>query len=202
VLDYHLGDVSDGTTPGQGEQHRQHGGCLAPRARYGASGSSLAPYAYLDVAPTTNKTTNARPTPDGVVDFEDLIMFALNYAPKVSGPAHAVPLASIPAGEAIDVQTPVVVEAGQTFEVPMTLTAGGSLQGLSVALDWDSLGRRARGHGCGCVRLGSGRHRACRPRPVASMPRCSVSGRRVSSARAVSRRSASASSRTARRTSS
>ena len=137
VLDYHLGDVSDGSTPGQGDNTVNTADASLLGAHYGASGSSLAPYAYLDVAPTTNKTTNARPTPDGVVDFEDLIMFALNYAPKVSGPAHAVPLASIPAGEAIDVQTPVVAEAGQTFEVPMTLTAGGSLQGLSVALDWD-----------------------------------------------------------------
>lgn len=138
VLGYHLGDVSDGVTPGQGDATVNTADASLLGAHYGASGASLSGYEYLDVGPTANNTTNGRPTPDGAVNFEDLILFSLNYAPKVSAPAAGIrPAAAGATGEAIAFRAPAVVEEGESFEVPLTLTAGGRLQGLSVALDWD-----------------------------------------------------------------
>lgn len=138
VLDYHLGDVSDGVTAGQGDATVNTADASLLGLHYGASGASLSGFEYLDVGPTTNNTTNGRPTPDGAVNFEDLILFSLNYTPKVSGPAAGIrPSAASAMGEAIEFRAPAVVEEGETFEVPLTLTAGGRLQGLSVALDWD-----------------------------------------------------------------
>jgi hypothetical protein len=70
VLDYHLGDVSDGSTPGQGDNSVTTADASLLGAHYGASGAALSGFAYLDVGPTTNGSTSARPTPDGSVDFE------------------------------------------------------------------------------------------------------------------------------------
>jgi FlgD Ig-like domain len=138
VLGYHLGDVSDGVTAGQGDATVNTADASLLGAHYGATGASLSGFEYLDVGPTTNNTTNGRPTPDGAVNFEDLILFSLNYAPKVSGPAAGIrPAAAAALGEAIEFRAPAVVEEGESFEVPVTLTAGGRLQGLSVAFDWD-----------------------------------------------------------------
>ena len=134
VLDYHLGDVSDGSTPGQGDNSVNVADASLLGAHYGASGAALSSVAYLDVGPTTTAGTTGRPVPDGSVDFEDLILFALNFAPRVSAPA----MNATPSGETVDFQAPAVVEAGETFEVPLELSAGGALQGLSLALDWDA----------------------------------------------------------------
>src|SRR5204862_4584153 len=89
TLDYHLGDVSDGVTAGQGDNKVTTADVSLLGAHYGASGPALAPYSYLDVGPTTDHSVNARPTTDGVADFEDLVMYALNYYPHASV-AHPV----------------------------------------------------------------------------------------------------------------
>ncbi len=140
VLDYHLGDVSDGVTPGQGDNAVNVADASLLGAHYGASGGALAGFEYLDVGPTTDASTNGRPTVDGVVDFEDLIMFVLNYAPAVSmttrPPAQSD--AAPAAGEVISLTAPLIVQAGQAFDVPLTLAAAGGLQGVSTTLGWDA----------------------------------------------------------------
>jgi len=83
TLDYHLGDVSDGVTPGQGDNTVDIADASLLGAHYGASGAALSGFEYLDVGPTTTHGTLGRPTPDGVLDFEDLVMFALDFAPAV-----------------------------------------------------------------------------------------------------------------------
>ncbi len=136
VLDYHLGDVSDGVTPGQGDNTVNSADASLLGAHYGAAGGALAGFEYLDVGPTTNLSTNARPTPDGVVEFEDLLMFVLNYTPHVSAPALHTSAAT-PSEDALAFDAPSVVQAGETFDVPVTLTGRGDLQAVSLALDWD-----------------------------------------------------------------
>ena len=69
TLDYHLGDASDGFTPGQGDNTVNTADASLLGMHYGAAGGALAGYAYLDVGPTADFTTNGRPTPDGVVAF-------------------------------------------------------------------------------------------------------------------------------------
>jgi hypothetical protein len=137
TLDYHLGDVSDGITPGTGDDVVSTPDASLLGAHYGATGLSLAGYEYLDFGPTTDFSTNGRPTADGVVDFEDLVMLALNYTPHVSAPQmHIAPLATS-AGEVLSVSSPLIVQRGDEFDVPVTLKAGGELQALSMSLAWD-----------------------------------------------------------------
>jgi hypothetical protein len=71
-----------------------------------------------------------------MVEFEDLVMFALNYTPHVSLVTQGGA-----GNHAVDVLTlvgPSVVNAGAEFDVPVTLTAGGNLLALSTTLGWNS----------------------------------------------------------------
>src|SRR5205814_1822536 len=81
TLNYHLGDVSDGVTPGQGDNSISTPDVSLFGAHYGASGAGLAGFEYLDVGPTTTSTTDGRPTPDASLDFEDLVLYAINFTP-------------------------------------------------------------------------------------------------------------------------
>src|SRR5262249_46295326 len=78
-LDYHLGDVSDGVTAGQGDNVVNTADISLLGAHYGLTGAAVAPYAYLDVGPTTDFSPDSRPTTDNVIDFEDLILFSIGY---------------------------------------------------------------------------------------------------------------------------
>src|SRR5439155_3341470 len=91
TLDYHLGDVSDGVTQGQGDNTVNTADASLLGAYYGASGAGLAGVEYLDVGPTTDFSTDARPTVDSIVDFEDLVMLSLNFTPQVSVAVKAPP---------------------------------------------------------------------------------------------------------------
>src|SRR6185369_4067130 len=84
TLDYHLGDVSDGFTPGQGNNIVNTVDISLLGMHYGLSGGALAGFEYLDVGPTTDASVNGRPTTDGKTGFEDLVMFAINYFPVAS----------------------------------------------------------------------------------------------------------------------
>src|SRR5204862_7788100 len=84
TLDYHLGDVSDNVTPGQGDNSVSTADVSLLGAHYGLSGPAIAGFEYLDVGPTTDRSTNARPTTDSKIGFEYLVMFALNYTPSVA----------------------------------------------------------------------------------------------------------------------
>jgi hypothetical protein len=89
----------------------------------------------LDVGPTTDYSVNARPTTDNKVNFEDLMMFAINYN-QVTGPALAAqPVAS--GEDALLLEAPSRVGAGETFTVTLRLQGAGDLQGLSTQLAWD-----------------------------------------------------------------
>jgi hypothetical protein len=141
TLDYHLGDYTDGITNGTGDNTVNTADASHLGANYGASGGALAGLEYLDVGPTTDSSTNGRPVPDGVADFEDLVMVALNYTPHVSAPARANPVTPGPlgrSGELLLAKAASGVRAGETFEVPVVLSASGELQALSVTLSWDA----------------------------------------------------------------
>src|SRR5205085_7544446 len=116
ALNYYLGDVTDGATAGLGDNGVAAPDLLLLAARYGASGAALTGGEYLDVGPTTDRSPIARPTTDGVVDFEDLMMFALDYAPRVSllaGTPKGAPLAmrATTAADQISANAPASVTA-------------------------------------------------------------------------------------------
>ncbi|MEZ4649388.1 MAG: FlgD immunoglobulin-like domain containing protein [Candidatus Eisenbacteria bacterium] len=79
VLNYHLGDVSDGGTPGQGDNLVSSPDISLLGAFYGATLSYPDTESYLDFGPTSDNTVDGLPTTDNIVNFEDLIMFAINY---------------------------------------------------------------------------------------------------------------------------
>ncbi|MCC7142115.1 MAG: T9SS type A sorting domain-containing protein [Candidatus Eisenbacteria bacterium] len=80
-LNYHLGDVSNGFVTGTGDNLVATADISALGAHYG---ETLSPTCgdtenYLDVGPTTDFSVNARPSTDNKINFEDLIMFAINH---------------------------------------------------------------------------------------------------------------------------
>lgn len=79
VLNYHLGDVSDGVTPGTGDNAVTIADISTLGANYFATGAAVDPVNYLDVGPTDDFSTDGRPTTDNAIGFEDLIMFAINF---------------------------------------------------------------------------------------------------------------------------
>jgi len=137
-LDYHLGDVSDGVTPGTGNNTVDSVDLSALGAHYGAAASPGSGFEYLDVGPTTDHSVDARPTTDDQVNFEDLAMFAINFG-QVSAPQSRVrPAPSSGGPEQVAVTAPAEVTAGQTFDAAVQLSGAGRLQMLSVALGWDA----------------------------------------------------------------
>lgn len=86
-LDYHLGDVSNGTTPGQGDNAVLLPDISLLGAHYGSTLGPSDPYSYLDVGPTDDHSVDGLPTTDDRIDFEDIILFAINYAQvSLTGP--------------------------------------------------------------------------------------------------------------------
>lgn len=139
TLDYHLGDVSDGTTPGAGDNQVSAADIALLTAQYGASGGALAPYKFLDVGPTLTTTVHGLPATDDVVDFEDMMMVALNYFPEasVARSPRAKSLATSSASTLL-LQAPSDVTNGSEFIVRLKMGGGGDLQGLSTILTWNS----------------------------------------------------------------
>ena len=135
TLDYHLGDVSDGFTACQGDNAVTTADVSLLGAHYGATLAEPDPLACLDVGPTTDATTDGRPTTDDVLDFEDLMLFSLNYTPAVSAPAALAPAGA--GGDALAIEAPEAVAGGGLFSAVLRLAGSGALQGVSAHLAWN-----------------------------------------------------------------
>lgn len=135
TLNYHLGDVTDGFTAGQGNNLVNTADISLLGAHYGITLALNDTYNYLDVGPTTDFSVNARPTTDNRVQFEDLIMFAINYG-LVSKPAHGGPVEAATA-DALRLDVPAVPEVGNTFVASVNLSSAGRIQGVSLNLEYD-----------------------------------------------------------------
>ena len=136
TLDYYLGDVSDGTVACSGDDRVNTADVSLLGMHYGAAVSSGSSFACLDVGPTTDYSVDARPTTDGRVNFEDLMMFAMNFtvaaAPQLA--ARATPVAS----DAIRLQLPATLPAvGESFDAVVLMDGAGDVQGASVRLTYD-----------------------------------------------------------------
>jgi hypothetical protein len=143
TLDYLLGDVSDGATPGTGNNAVGLEDITLLGANYGIAAGTIAArgVAYLDLGPTTDLAVTSRPVPDGRIDFDDLMIFSANFEQAVTAPAaaglatHAQAASGAP--ERFQIEGPSLVSPGEEFDVPLRLAAGGRLQGFSVKLAWD-----------------------------------------------------------------
>jgi len=79
TLNYHLGDVSDGATPGSGDTYVNSLDFSLMGTSYWKSDGEGGYLNYCDVGPTTDLSTDKLPSTDDVIDFEDLMMFAINF---------------------------------------------------------------------------------------------------------------------------
>ncbi|MFN8586384.1 MAG: FlgD immunoglobulin-like domain containing protein [Candidatus Eisenbacteria bacterium] len=137
VLNYHLGDVTDGSTPGQGNNAVDIADVSLLGSHYGLTGAAVTAYDYLDVGPTTNASVNARPTTDNRIDFEDLILFAINYQ-LVSAPQSAArPVFEAASADEVSLDRPSVFGADGRMTAHLNLRGTGMVQGLSLKLTWD-----------------------------------------------------------------
>jgi hypothetical protein len=140
---YALGDVSDGVTPGSGDNLVNDLDISLLGANYGITGSAIltAGVSYLDVGPTVDFAMHSRPFTDSHVDFEDLIVFATNYG-SVSSPAALIAgadatLRAASSLERVSLRAPSLVEQGDLFEALLDVSGSGRMQGLSAELAWD-----------------------------------------------------------------
>jgi len=94
----------------------------------------------LDIGPTTDNSVDGRPTTDNVTDFEDLILYAINFgavsAPQAkTGGGHEAPLAA--ASDDLRLAIPSLPAVGESFVVSLMLEGTGTVQGFSAALTYD-----------------------------------------------------------------
>jgi hypothetical protein len=94
ALNYLLGDVSDAVTPGEGNNLVAGEDISLLGSAYGLPAIDPGYLDYLDVGPTVTGGVLSRPAPDGAIEFEDLIMFAVNYEVGLGAQAPA----TIPTG--------------------------------------------------------------------------------------------------------
>jgi hypothetical protein len=135
TLNYHLGDNSDGATTCVGDNHVDAADISALGSSYGAVLAPLSQLACLDVGPTTNHRVSGRPMTDNKLNFEDLILNAINFS-RVSAPADG-PRPVAAATNALRLLPVAFPGAGETFDAVLAMTAAGDLQGLSARLDYD-----------------------------------------------------------------
>jgi len=132
TLNYHLGDAM-GSDVCLGDNVVGLGDVSLLGGHYGVAEGNPLYLACLDVGPTTDRSVNARPTTDNRINFEDMMMFAINYG-TVS--LTTTPVAAV-ASDAVWVEAPAKVVAGQTFTASLRLSGSGALLGLSASLGWD-----------------------------------------------------------------
>ncbi|MEY4044720.1 MAG: hypothetical protein RL644_988 [Actinomycetota bacterium] len=155
VLNYHLGDVSNGVTVDVGDNVVGPSDLSLLGAHYGKTGASADSVAFLDVGPTADRSVNTLPTTDGRIGFDDFILFSLNYTPVASAPSTAVkPVAA--SEDALEVWAPGQVRAGEEFPARVRFRGTGRMQGVALALAWDPLVVEPIGHEAGATATAQG----------------------------------------------
>jgi hypothetical protein len=150
TLNYHLGDVTNGATPGVGDNLVDGLDVSLLGAHYGISGGAVLAYAYLDVGPTTTGLPDGRPLPDDVIDFEDLVIFAINYGEVAVPQARVRPAAAASSGsDELTLERPGLVTPGALVDVQLRLRGSGALAALSTRLSWDPAIVEPVGHAAG-----------------------------------------------------
>jgi len=84
---------------------------------------------------------NSRPSTDNLVDFEDLVMFAINFAsvsaPQAAAKPSAGPTGTAAASDLMALEAPAGVSTGGDVTVRLTLHGAGSIQAVSTTLSWN-----------------------------------------------------------------
>lgn len=143
VLNYHLGDVTNGLTNGVGNNVVNAADISLLGANYGITLVPSDPFNYLDVGPTDDFSVDGFPLTDNKVQFEDLIMFAINYGTvSLTEPVdHAIDLAPKDGkGLGLELQTPTL-RADGTLRARLLLTQPEAIvKGAHARVDFDAEG--------------------------------------------------------------
>jgi FlgD Ig-like domain/Cohesin domain len=135
TLDYHLGDVHDGVTNCAGDDAVDTRDVSFLGAHYGITVPLNGAFECLDVGPTTDFSVDGRPTTDNKVQFEDLILFGINYG-QVSMPERLARVVPATVDE-LGLDTSARPAVGELWSVPVTFAGTGVIKGVSVQLAWD-----------------------------------------------------------------
>jgi hypothetical protein len=139
TLNYYLGDWHTGAAGGecQGNNQVNTADLSFLGAHYGITLAHASdPYACLDVGPTTTGTVGGRPSTDDKVQFEDFVLFALNYQGVSSPTGIALERATSPSDQ-VKLSVPAMPAVGQTFNVGIDMNGSGYVQALSLLLNFD-----------------------------------------------------------------
>ncbi len=136
TLNYHLGDVSNGLVECTGDNQVTTADVSALGAHYGATVPNGSSFSCLDVGPTLSGRVDGRPMTDNRVAFDDLVLFAINFA-SVSAPAASARPAAAPAN-LLRVSVPQLPRVGSTFDAVVEMEGAGDVQALSTQLGWDA----------------------------------------------------------------
>lgn len=143
VLNYHLGDVSDGFVQCDGDNEVGVPDMSFLGNHYWATGSPELPdsIACLDVGPTDDFSVDGLPETDNVISFEDLILFGINYnvvdQPRVNVPITVNPLSQENPVLALSVDP---VSPAMSSMLTARLSLGGNLstvKGISSVISYD-----------------------------------------------------------------
>jgi len=148
--DYFLGDVTNGSDAGAGDNKVDGADISLLGGHYGESGAAISLFKYLDVGPTTTGWWDGLPLTDDIIEFEDLVIFALNFANMSAPQTSARPVASAVTGsDAIVLERPEKVALGEPVTATLTLQGSGVLRALSTKLAWDAAVVEPVGHAAG-----------------------------------------------------
>ena len=141
TLNYHLGDVHNGVTNCAGNDLVNTSDISFLGANYGTLVPINGALECIDVGPSTTNFVNGRPTTDNRIQFEDLVLFAINYG-QVSAPqTRAVPVNDGPRAIAnrLRLTVPASLPAvGATFIVKLEFESAGDIQAISTMLGYDA----------------------------------------------------------------
>ncbi|HKI83984.1 MAG TPA: FlgD immunoglobulin-like domain containing protein, partial [Candidatus Krumholzibacteria bacterium] len=137
TMSYHLGDVSDGVTVGTGNNDVALEDISYLGTHYGATRGEALYEAELDVGPTSTMTIDGRPTTDGHIGFEDLILFAINFGVISKQQISWTPPTAAGVNSLVWEAPTNLPAPGEMIDLPLVMDGNGAVLGLSTKLEWD-----------------------------------------------------------------
>ncbi len=136
TLNYHLGDVVDpADSLLAGDDRVDVADVSLLGAHYGTTLVAGSRYTALDVGPTADYSANTLPTTDNILDFEDLVVFAMTFARVTAPQASALPVAAD--RDELMLETVDRVAEGGDVQVGLRMRGTGAVQCLAARLAWD-----------------------------------------------------------------